>query len=334
MDYGNLVRRSWLLTWRHRFLWVLGLFAGGAGVQCSGSGGDIPTQIGPGSEEVEQLGLQLSRALGEIGRWLSQNLGLVLLLIGLVVLIGLALLVLSFIARGAIARATSDLALGRPMSLGGAWRAGRQLFWRFLNLWLILFGLGLAAVALIGTLVGLAWLADQASGGSIRAIFVAAGVLLGLLLVAAFIPILIGLSIVVSFAERAMAVENVGPLAGLGTGLRLVRANLGTSLLAWLLSLALNIGSGIAVLLGLLVLAVPLGAIGVLMYLTAGASLGLLSYAVVAALLLAIALWLLGAVVNVYFWSYWTMVYLRFTSRLSSELEPLLTAEEPGRLMA
>jgi hypothetical protein len=323
VEYGSLIRRSWLLTWRHRFLWVLGLFAGGAGIQCSGTGGDVPTQLGTGSEEMEQLGLQLSHALGEIGRWLSQNLGLVLLLIGLVVLIGLALLVLSFIARGAIARATSDLALGRPMSLGPAWGAGRQLFWRFLNLWLILLGLGLASLALIGIVVGLAWLADQASGGSIRAIFIAVGVLLGLLLVAAAIPLFIGLSIVVSFAERAMAVENVGPRAGLGVGLQLVRTNLGTSLLVWLLSLALSIGSSIAVLLGLLALAVPLGAIGVLMYATAGASLALLSYAVVAAVMLAIAVWLLGSVVSVYFWNYWTMVYLRFTGRLSGVLEPL-----------
>jgi hypothetical protein len=29
MDYGALIRAAWQTTWRHRLLWVLGLFAGG-----------------------------------------------------------------------------------------------------------------------------------------------------------------------------------------------------------------------------------------------------------------------------------------------------------------
>lgn len=29
MNYSELVAEAWRLTWRHRFLWVLGLFAGG-----------------------------------------------------------------------------------------------------------------------------------------------------------------------------------------------------------------------------------------------------------------------------------------------------------------
>jgi hypothetical protein len=39
MDYGALIREAWGTTWRHRFLWVLGLFAGGAvGVSAGGGG--------------------------------------------------------------------------------------------------------------------------------------------------------------------------------------------------------------------------------------------------------------------------------------------------------
>ena len=30
MEYGRIVRDAWQITWRHPFLWVLGLFAGGA----------------------------------------------------------------------------------------------------------------------------------------------------------------------------------------------------------------------------------------------------------------------------------------------------------------
>ena len=30
MDYAAVIRDAWRLTWRNRFLWILGLFAGGA----------------------------------------------------------------------------------------------------------------------------------------------------------------------------------------------------------------------------------------------------------------------------------------------------------------
>jgi hypothetical protein len=31
MEYGALIRDAWRLTWRHRFLWLIGLVAGGGG---------------------------------------------------------------------------------------------------------------------------------------------------------------------------------------------------------------------------------------------------------------------------------------------------------------
>ena len=30
MEYGKLIRDAWNITWRYRFLWVLGLLAGGS----------------------------------------------------------------------------------------------------------------------------------------------------------------------------------------------------------------------------------------------------------------------------------------------------------------
>ena len=40
LEYGALIRDAWQTTWRHRFLWILGLFAGGAvGVSFGGGAG-------------------------------------------------------------------------------------------------------------------------------------------------------------------------------------------------------------------------------------------------------------------------------------------------------
>jgi hypothetical protein len=326
MDYGSLIRRSWSLTWRHRFLWVLGLFAtGGASGSCSTSvpsgGGGSPGGWAPGTDGIPP---ELERAVVGLGTWIAQNLWLIgLAMLGLVLLF-LLFLVLSLIAQGATARATADLALGQPSSLGGAWRAGGRLFWRYLGLWLVLFGLGLAVLLVVG-FAGLvvALLFGLGDGGS-QAVLILVAVLLGLLLLVVAIPVFIGLSVVVALAQRAIAVEDVGPLPALGAGLRLVRAQLGTSALAWLIQFGLSIAAGLALLLGLALFLVPLGLLGLVLYAAVGLSVELLVYAVVALLVLGIVGWLLSGVANAYFWSYWTLVYLRFTGRLSDRLEAVV----------
>ena len=33
MNYGDIIKRSWHITWRYKALWVLGIFAGVSGCQ-------------------------------------------------------------------------------------------------------------------------------------------------------------------------------------------------------------------------------------------------------------------------------------------------------------
>src|SRR5687768_9720574 len=151
MDYGKLIREAWATTWRYRFLWVLGILAGGGvGVPAlNGGSGGSGTGWRIEQTELEQMNPRLAGAVRAITDWSMANAGLlVLAVIGLVVFL-LVMLVLSLIAQGGMARATADLATGQPSSLGRAWRAGTQLFWRYLGLWLVLIG----ATMLIGAVV-------------------------------------------------------------------------------------------------------------------------------------------------------------------------------------
>src|SRR6266516_640188 len=106
MEYGNLVRRAWRLTWRNRFLWVLGLFAPSTVVSCSGSGGsgrsfDFDTRSGAPS----QLPPELSRLFEQVVVWVGQHLALIILGVAVALALGLLLLIVSLIAQGGIARA-------------------------------------------------------------------------------------------------------------------------------------------------------------------------------------------------------------------------------------
>jgi hypothetical protein len=312
MEYGSLIRDAWRLTWRHRFLWLIGLFAGGAGSMPNGGGGPNWRIDGSDAEtgRMGELGAAAGRAASQAAAWVAANAGLVVLVLTAVALVGLGLLALCLVAQGAMARATADLAEGRPTGPGPAWRAGLRLVWRYAGLWLTLIGASIVLAALVGALI-------LAGGFLLYAVspvaVVALAVLVGLPLLLAAIAAGVAVSIVVAFAQRAIAVEDLGPLGALGAGWRLLRAHLGESLLTWLIALGLGVGAGLATALALGVLFAVLGGVGVGVWAVAGLTGPTVVYGVGAGLaLLAVLLAAIG-VANTFFWNYWTIAYLRLS---------------------
>ncbi len=200
MDNGRLLHDAWRLTWRHRFLWVLGLFAGGGtGLNFSFPGGGAPHSAGGGP-----LPPEASRVLDEVNAWVVAHLGLLLALAAVLALVGIVFLVIHFIAQGAMIGALGRLAAGEPIMLGGAWALGRRLAWRYVRLALLLLALALAALLVVAVVVGALVALGQASP--------ALAIALGLFLVGALVlgvPFFVGLYILAMYAERAIAIEDL-----------------------------------------------------------------------------------------------------------------------------
>ncbi|MGH2356289.1 MAG: DUF7544 domain-containing protein [Chloroflexota bacterium] len=314
MDYGALIREAWTTTWRHRFLWILGLFAGGAAGLAWGGGRGPGVQWRTQNHDMERFGPAAGRVAEVVGSWMAANAGLVVAVAVAAALLGLLALVVSLVAQGGMAEATVDLASGRSSSLGRAWRTGLRLFWRYAGLWLLLIALGIAIAAVIGALVAL--LAGLASFGGVAApVAVLVGLLIGAPLVLMGIVFVVAMSIVVAYAQRAIFAEDAGPVAALRSGWRLLRAHPGASALAWLVNLALGIGAGIVTALALLMVFAVLGGIGAAVWAVAGFSIPTIAYGALGLLVVIVAGAILTAIANTFFWNYWTLAYLRLTGR-------------------
>ena len=328
MDYGGLLRRAWELTWRHRFLWALGLFVPGPTASCSANiGGNGLGEGLPTGGEPTDLSREATEVAAAVAWWIERNLGILIALVGMVVLLALALFVVSIIAQGGMAHATILLARGRAMTLGEAWRLGLRDFWRYLGLWflqvLVMLGIVLVAVAPLGLLGG-ALYAAGADGGALTLVLAAA--LLGIALVLAAVVVAVLLSIAVTLAQRAIVVEGLGPAASLRAGVALLRAHPGPVAFVWLLSVAIGIGVTIALAVMTLISIVPLGLIGLALYAAAGFTAITIAYTVVAVLLVIAASWAASAVVATFVWHYWTLAYLAITGRLTDRLDLTPTA--------
>ena len=309
MDYGTVIQDAWRLTWRYRFLWLLAVFAGGAS-GLSG-GGNPPARWGGDAGELEQLGPGVARTAEGAASGLLNNPGLIATIAIGAAALGLVLLAVSFIAQGGMARATADLAAGQPVTLGQAWRAGLNLVWRYVGLWLLLVAVGVAVVGLIAALVAAVVASALMSGDAPNLALLALGLIVGIPLALAAIALAVGLSIVVAYAQRAIAVQDLGPVAALRSGWQLFRGHIGASLLAWLINVALGVAAGLALAVVLGVVAVVLGGIGLALWSALGASAVTIGYAALGGLAALVALLVVAGISNTFFWHYWTLVYLR-----------------------
>ena len=353
MDYGSLIGQAWRITWRYRFLWLLGILAGGAVGIPSLNGGNTGWQTGSNPPDVQQWSPDLAAAAASVEQWAVANIALLIGVAAVGVLLALILLVLSFIAQGGMAQATVDLATGHTSSLGRAWSAGLHLFWRYVGLWLVLVATGIIVAAFIGAVVAavaLVVVAAEAPGvgfaiGALAAAAIVVGfvafvvqivgetsiprwlifvcaTLFALPLFTVLVVIALGLSIVVAFAQRAIAVENVGPIDALRSGWHLARAHLGESLLTWLINVGLAIATGLTALVGVGGAIVLLGGIGWAVFSVAGLTAPTVAYIGIGGLALLALMLTVAGIANAFFWTYWTLAYLRLSGRGGEDMAP------------
>jgi hypothetical protein len=144
-----------------------------------------------------------------------------------------------------------------------------------------------------------------------RWVVVVAATLFALPLLTVLLVVALAVSIVAAFAQRAIVIENIGPLAALRSGWQMARAHLGESLLTWLVNLGLALASGIVLLVVIFAALALLAPVGAALVGFAGFSTPTLLYASLAGLVFLAAVLTVAGISNAFFWSFWTLVYLR-----------------------
>ncbi len=255
MDYGDIIKRSWRITWRYKALWVLGIFAGVSG--CQASGGSSGNSGGSSGNSFQQFGNEFSRFRFE--RFMDRLAELIPLLVAIglaLMLIGLVIAVLSIAARGGLVLGTNAADEGRRATLTELWGAGFARFWPLLGLDLLL-KLPILAVVLV-MMAGIAvpiFSAMAAGGQPTMATFAPVCGSLGL-----GVPLLFVMSFVLGImyliALRYMMIGGQGVLESAGNGWRFFRARFKDTFLMWLINAGLNIAASFA-------LAIPMVIVGI-----------------------------------------------------------------------
>ena len=252
MNYGKVLTRAWEITWRWKVLWILGFLAalgsgggGGGGTSYTTSGEDWGTWGGHPYYEPHIPPGVVAAIIG---------------LACLAIIIGIAIWVVSVIARGGLIAGVQQVEEEEHTSFGLAWRAGAKRFWTLFGI-SILAAIPLIILAVVGVIAliamfagsGFAFTSSDAAGG----IGIATSILCGGALCCGMVILAIILQQIRIYAERAAVMEELGWIEAFARGWDVLKANLGPTIIYWLIFFAIGIAFFIAIMTVLAVTAIP-----------------------------------------------------------------------------
>ncbi len=240
MDFGKLFSRAWDIIWKFKFLILLGVLAALGG--SSGASGNQSRYVFNGGETPwnEMPGLERGMPFQNLDLSMLAIIGVIVLVI-LLILIGLGFWVVGAVSRGGLISAVNDIEEDNPTNFSAAFKAGWKKGWRLLG------------IALIPSIPGFVLLV----GGILIFVFYGgASVLMDgnwpyaglgpflpfILLFCLLLPVILFLSILSSFANRACMLEDLGVIASYSRGFKVLADNLGSALLLYLIQVVASIG--------------------------------------------------------------------------------------------
>ena len=295
MDIAAVLSQAWKIIWKHKVLWVFGIFAG-----CSSLGPRNNSQY----TYEEQITPQIQAYINQVPDWLWV---LIAIITVLVILALIALVVfLTTIGRIGVIHGSRKVAQGATkLTFGELMREGMPYFWRLFLLGLLV-GLAIFAVVILLALpfIGLAALTQ-------------AWILLAVCLIpliCLLFPLGLFVGLWVEQASIAIVVDNLGIVEALRRAWQVISTNVGTYIIMWLiLVFGFTFIGGLIITLPLFALLVPI--LAALFLATEQAFQTGMILAVIGLLIYLPILILLNGILRGYILTAWTLTYLRLTVR-------------------
>lgn len=303
LDFGNVLTRAWQITWKHKILWIFGIFAG-----CSRGGGSFGGGNSGGSrwEGDGDLSVGAERFAQQVGQWIEQNWWIIVLAVLVLIVLILLSIYLGTIGRIALIRGTMRAEAGAErMGFGELFAASGPYFWRVFGLSLII-GLAVLAIFLPLALFGV--------------ITAGVGFLCMLPLICVLIPVGWAVSVVLEQANVAIVTEDLGIMDGVRRGWEVCKANLGGVVVMALILWFLQLLAGFIIAIPILLAVVPAVfgfAAGQQDILSAPYILAALCFVAYLPLLI-----VLSGIITTYVQSAWALTYMRLA--LPKDKAPVL----------
>lgn len=300
MNYGTIIRQSWEMLKKHRFLLWLGVIAG----LTEGTAGS--SYKGSSQESFSGTNQDATKIYNSVINWISVHHWQAVLISVVFALIAILIIFVSYSAKAGLIYSANELSESndKKINFSGAIAKGTNYFWRILGasllLGLIVFGF-ILAVVFVAVAAGALTIATT---WWLLVIFIP----LFFAIIIGFVALIILLNLILIFALRQMVIKNQGVFESLAAAKKIIRKNISKTIISWLINSLLNTAFVIILVAAALMIGGILVLIGVGIYAAAGI-IPTVVYGAISGIAFLLALLAACGFVNAYFSIYWTLVY-------------------------
>ncbi len=328
MDYVEVVKKAWLVSWRNRAMWIFGLLAGFAGGSSSsfrfpsGSSGGGSGGSSGGSLDLPPW-LESPRLLLIEGiQFVRLHLALVVAVVVVVLAIVLIFKLFRWVSRPALVRMAVQAGEGNPVTFGDGLSAGGAFVVRNVAMgWILWSPVFVVSVVVLGSFGLIAYRGMMASNSWEQFVtpLIALGLsLLGFSVVMALVTF--PLRVFTTICLQVLVVnDEPGPVSAISRCWREMRANFGQFAVVWLISLVVAVAVGMMLFAGVMLAGVVLAIviiIGVLVQTqNAVAGIVVLGLAAILGLIALVAVLVFSGFLGAFVSNFWTYSYQAVVAR-------------------
>jgi len=260
--YRNILKQAWELTWRNKYLWWFGIFAallgnGGEFEILFNNAGANPGQVlFPAWQRVAGTGVFRSSTLANLGNLLKNdtlNMLIVLVTCLIILAVFIFLVWLVVVSQAALVNNTAAAIKQKKNNFKDGWTSGAMNFWPVLGLNVLVKAVIYALLTAISLPV-IFW----NSNFSANLFYILALVIMA--------PVAIILSFIAKYAIAYAVVNKYKAGQAIGRSWKLFKANWLISFEMAIILFGINLLVGLAIVLAILVLAVPFLFLGLIFY--------------------------------------------------------------------
>lgn len=286
MDYFGTLKKAFHLTFKNKFLWIFGLFAG-AGTSYAGlKFGMLPSFGSTSDTKIPKD--QEAIILNTITSFVDKNIMWILFGLLIFLLLTILMFVLNIISQGALINAANKIDKKEKTDFWRAFHQGAKEFWRIWGMIIIYLLMIFGAVCLVFIPV-----ATMVSIGNI-----ALAIAWGMLMMAIFAIFIFLLGLVSPYSLRVIVLERLSVWESIRESLHFVRKNFVSVIIMFLLIMAAGFVYGAVLAIGMVLLGSILFAIGCVIWLVSSA-VGVI-YAILASVAFFAVLMVFGSFFNAF----------------------------------
>jgi hypothetical protein len=287
VNYLEIIKKSWFITWKNKYLWWFGLFlalGGGASFNFPGNS-EWSKKAGENEDQFRSF--------------LNQHWQLVVALIAVIGIICLALIILKLIAKAGLIKTLNEIEKKITGNFKKGFWEGKKYFWKILAIGLILGFFILSLFVILAVPIALLFSVKAFILGTFFVLFSA---------VVIFIPLVVLASFIGKYSIYYVVLSDLGIKASIENGYQIFRKNIIPSIIMALFFIPINIALFILIITSFLAIGIIFLLVGIILYL-ALAKIGIIIAVSSGVLIFIVILFLANSIFQVFCQTIWFLFF-------------------------